>query len=656
MNFVRNAVATRGTGRSGPFRILLALAAVLAPAMSIAGWEFQSPRPTPYGGFSAVFADANTGVASGEGGLVMTTSDGGATWIPRESGLSPLYKLFKVHFLDSTHVIAVGGFASLTGEVGSSIVQSSDAGATWTIPGAELSGIFFSDAYFHDTQKGIAVGVNYATVQPTISRTTDGGATWNTDSLEYFGLLTAIAFPKPQIGYAVGFDGNASNALMLRTSDGGDTWAPMSIASDQWLNDIKFASPDIGVAVGNLGTLFTTSNGGATWEPRTTGTTVDLHGVAFYGTSTIIATGGDYAEQGIILISTNGGDTWSSQTFDHSIEGAGFSSANVGTAVGSLGELLYTDDGGQSWRRQQESLSPDGLFGVAFVDEQTGTAVGGAGTILHTKDGGQTWRAQTSGTGLWLYGIAMADENNMMAVGGDFISFDRVIVGTTDGGGTWTDHTPPDLLVPMLGVACQAAGVCTAVGMCGKIVHTENGGADWTTQREADCQNQLALEGVYFFDHENGIAVGLGTILRTSNGGTTWVYQQPPTDQPLHGVMFADAHNGFIAAGQEENVGTILHSPDGGATWEVQRDDLPTPVQSVAFANANDGVAVTLGGEIYRTYDGGTTWALDKQTLTNLYGAVHKGNATAIVVGFSNYNATILGSSDRVFANGFDPN
>ena len=664
MKFARKTIATLGVGRCSPLGVFFALVAGLLPAVSnaaINGWDWLNPRPSAYQLWSVSFGDANTGVAVGQGAGILTTSDGGATWLLRDSVLPPditlNFTLWRVRFVDSTNVVAIGGYILFTGEAGATVVHSADGGATWTRPGDPLPDVDFSDAYFSDPQNGMAVGLNLVSFQPTISRTSDGGATWDTQTFETSGFLKAIAFPKQNVGFAVGIDFAQSQALALGTSDGGDTWAPISIPSSNQLNDIEFLNADFGVIVGNAGTLFTTSDGGVTWEPQTTDTPVDLHAVTFTADGTILAMGGDFANSGIILTSTDGGVSWSPQTFDRSIEGAAFGSANGGTAVGYAGAMLQTSNGGQSWSPQQESVSPNALFGLAFADARTGTAVGDVGTILRTKDGGQTWRTQTSGTDLPLFGVTAVDAEVLMAVGGDLTTGDRVILRTTDGGTTWTDVTPPDLGVPAIAVACPTASVCTVAAACGQIVRTEDGGTTWVSQRAFDCQTQANLEGVYFFDTLKGITVGRDTILQTTDGGTTWVPQASPLGpvEALHGVTFVDANSGYIAAGSTADLGTILHTSDGGATWTIQRGDIPTNVTSVAFANLNDGIAVTLGGDIYQTHDGGTTWDLHTPMFANLFAVAYKENATAIAVGTSNYIATILGFNDRVFADGFDP-
>ena len=53
------------------------------------------------------------------------------------------------------------------------------------------------------------------------------------------------------------------------------------------------------------------------------------------------------------------------------------------------------------------------------------------------------------------------------------------------------------------------------------------------------------LHGIEFLDVNTAIAVGdAGTILRTADGGGTWVPQRSSTDEDLLSVSFSDFQNG----------------------------------------------------------------------------------------------------------------
>lgn len=80
-----------------------------------------------------------------------------------------------------------------------------------------------------------------------------------------------------------------------------------------------------------------------------------------------------------------------------------FTNSQTGTAVGALGTIIRTTNGGAQWNSQASSATTD-LFGVHFVNATTGTIVGGNGTILRTTNGGQNWSSQASGTTAFLTG------------------------------------------------------------------------------------------------------------------------------------------------------------------------------------------------------------------------------------------------------------
>lgn len=113
------------------------------------------------------------------------------------------------------------------------------------------------------------------------------------------------------------------------------------------------------------------------------------------------------------------------------------------------------------------------------------------------------------------------------------------------------------------------------------------------------------LAGVHFSDADTGIAVGrMGTILRTTDGGTSWAPQpNPVTDAKDHhaftDVWFDDADPGFGVAVIDEPAAAarrdlhVLRTFDGGATWdEVQVPDTVRALNAVSFADADNGYAV----------------------------------------------------------------
>ena len=70
---------------------------------------------------------------------------------------------------------------------------------------------------------------------------------------------------------------------------------------------------------------------------------------------------------------------------------------NTAIAVGNVGTVIKTTDGGTNWN-SQTSGTTEGLRSVHFTDNNTGWAVGASGIILKTTDGGAIWNFQLSGT------------------------------------------------------------------------------------------------------------------------------------------------------------------------------------------------------------------------------------------------------------------
>ena len=64
-------------------------------------------------------------------------------------------------------------------------------------------------------------------------------------------------------------------------------------------------------------------------------------------------------------------------------------------AVADHGYIVLSDDGGKSWRRAKAPSAPL-LTAVDFRDEKVGLAVGHDTTILGTDDGGETWTQRFS--------------------------------------------------------------------------------------------------------------------------------------------------------------------------------------------------------------------------------------------------------------------
>ena len=147
------------------------------------------------------------------------------------------------------------------------------------------------------------------------------------------------------------------------------------------------------------------------------------------------------------------------------------------------------------------------------------------------------------------------------------------------------------------------------VGDAGTVLHTTDGGSSWTSQVS---DSQVDLLDVSFIDDLHGWAAGgsPGTIVATTDGGSTWATQKDNVIDPLRVIHFVSNQLGW-AVGPKMLVRTV----DGGTTWtEISPGDVTnTSFYDVFFANGLDGwiVGDSLGSQplVLRTSDGGTSWS-----------------------------------------------
>jgi photosystem II stability/assembly factor-like uncharacterized protein len=116
---------------------------------------------------------------------------------------------------------------------------------------------------------------------------------------------------------------------------------------------------------------------------------------------------------------------------------------------------------------------------------------------------------------------------------------------------------------------------------------------------------QQGLESIFFVDQDHGWAAGwLGVILRTDDGGKTWVKAQtPPALWSLDSVCFRDTKEGLVVGFG----GQLLRSSDGGITWKEQASPVSDRLKSVACDGAGRWW-IASDTEVLVSEDGGESW------------------------------------------------
>jgi photosystem II stability/assembly factor-like uncharacterized protein len=172
------------------------------------------------------------------------------------------------------------------------------------------------------------------------------------------------------------------------------------------LFSVDFIDAQTGIATGDWGVVLTTSDGGRTWHDHSLADDVILNDVAMIDAARAWSVG----ERGTVLVTGDGGRTWSAQQsgVDKTLFGVSFADAQRGWVVGIDGLILHTEDGGDTWQRLNGSSESRALeqvgFGMAYdnpslyavqVVGDLGIAVGELGAVFVSTDGGRTWIRQT---------------------------------------------------------------------------------------------------------------------------------------------------------------------------------------------------------------------------------------------------------------------
>ncbi|MEK9138038.1 MAG: FlgD immunoglobulin-like domain containing protein, partial [Bacteroidota bacterium] len=142
------------------------------------------------------------------------------------------------------------------------------------------------------------------------------------------------------------------------------------------------------------------------------------------------------------------------------------------------------------------------------------------------------------------------------------------------------------------------------------ILRTSDGGVTWV-QDTVNAPPQVGTEAGWINSFH---AIGtthfwFGTdnsrIYRTTNGGVTWS-SSPTTAVNSYAVWFNDTQNGVAAFTD----GSSARSSDGGATWTT----VPLPGTGTCYGVAGVGGSdfwVSRGAAVYKSTDRGATWASD---------------------------------------------
>ncbi|MBI5170780.1 MAG: Ig-like domain-containing protein [Candidatus Eisenbacteria bacterium] len=337
------------------------------------------------------WSSSNTAVATvSSSGLVTAVSEGVAQIVAAGNGAADTATVF-VYAQDGWYVQtsntgnalngvffqADGRRGVAVGDAGT-LLTTSNAGATWTVRTSGTSAALNS-VWFTHPDTGWAVGAT-----GVVLKSVNGGLNWSRVTVSASENLACVRFVGTRTGWIAGA------GVILRTTNGGATWTRSSPTALQ-LNGLSFSDASNGWAAGANGVVLGTHDGGVSWyvvQPSLTSQALQAVVRRSNTAAWIVGAQGTLARTSATVDSLAW--TVSSTGALHQLSGLSFVSATTGWAVGYNGTaalILATSNGGASWT-PQTSIATEALNDVFFVDDQRGWAVGDGGRILHTARGG----------------------------------------------------------------------------------------------------------------------------------------------------------------------------------------------------------------------------------------------------------------------------
>ena len=178
------------------------------------------------------------------------------------------------------------------------------------------------------------------------------------------------------------------------------------------------------------------------------------------------------------------------------------------------------------------------------------------------------------------------------------------IVISSDEGATWSQCITPTRAM-LTGVAFADDANGWAVGHDGVILRTADGGKSWVRQDKGDDLDTVFLD-VLFLDAKRGFAIGAyGKFLFTVDGGQTWANRRV-YDEDLHLNRISQDNDGRLFLAGER--GLILTSTDQGETWH--RSPLAYEGSIFGIRPLTGGVLIAYGlrGHVFVSTDNGGSW------------------------------------------------
>jgi photosystem II stability/assembly factor-like uncharacterized protein len=496
-------------------------------------------------------------------GGVWKSENGGASWISASQGLAAGAR---------STVTALVAVPRPAGTASNIVFKTTNGGASWTaasngLPRGKVLALVGAPS---DPR------TLYVSLPQGIFRTANGGASWTAAGIPapYFSPIVSLAVD-PRAARTVYAGGQQSG--LFKTTDGGGHWSAVDTFPSLWVKALavdatKAAAVYAGVAV--LGTdpggVLRSVDGGASWQPRSQG---------IPGLDTL-AVAADPREPDFLAAGTNG-------------QG-----------------LFLSEQGGRIWTRSSLGFTPPSpgspltvpqvLFSPAGVPEALYARL--LPTLAASTDRGESWSLADLSAPQGAFELLSQDP------AAPFHLFALTSSGSPYGlwsgfPGAWTPLTLPcNCYLRHLAVGSRPGSTTPVLYLAGAFRPVGS-----TLQSPPSSGKSLAKDA------------GVLNFFRSDDGGASWIDVGAglPTDAGIQTIAVDPAdpevlYVGFDGAVPFEALHGVWKTTDGGQTWSATSQQIPDASITALGVSPLPGrvYAANLDGKVFRSDDGGASWAL----------------------------------------------
>lgn len=533
-----------------------------------ASWE----RTGPEGGSveALVIHPANPSIIfAGTQGGVYKSTDGGSTWVQKNTGL-----------IESRFIVALAIDSSnpntlYAGHYGGAS-KSVDGGETWQDLGGPPPGFVY--ALLLESSSTLYAG----TYGGGLYKSTNGGNGWTAINN---GLGNNYVISLAQGSGGTLYAGTLGNGVYKSNNSGGN-WSPVNSGLGNRLVEalaVDPTNPSVVYAATEWG-VFKTVNAGGSWT--------DLEPAEYHFVKEVAI---DPANPQVVYA------------------GRIFSTYALGDPS-FPGTLTKSTNGGLSWTNVTNNLPDQDVLDIAILPGSPSTVFAGlfGGGVAKSTDGGGTWNSINTGMAAFVVNMIVTAPNNPTTIySANWGSFHR----STDNGVTWSkkDTNLTDGPVAFSVAVDSSASNVLYTAVSTGVFKSTNSGDTWVRLTPLGFSERFVT--LQINPQNPNILYGGSPITRvwkSTDGGANWTTKNNGiTNNEVRAIVLNPSSPDILYAGTLG--GGVFKSTNGGNNWNPVNNGIVNKQITALVINPLDPenlYVATKAGKVYKTTNGGSSWAL----------------------------------------------